>query len=73
MSMLAGAMGVMPRVKQAFEHASLDADRRRRATIDPAGLLLGMIEVEGAVSNRLLSDVGVDPFDLRRALLEAPE
>jgi Clp amino terminal domain, pathogenicity island component len=40
MSLLAGGMGVLPRVKQAFEHARRDADRRQRPAIDPAGLLL---------------------------------
>ena len=70
MSLLAGGMGVAPRVKRAFEHARHDADRRQRAAIDPAGLLLGMVEVEDALSNQLLRDAGVDPSDVRRALLE---
>jgi ATP-dependent Clp protease ATP-binding subunit ClpA len=71
MSLLAGGMGVLPRVKQAFEYARQDADRRQRTTIDPAGLLLGMVEVEDALSNRLLQRVGVDPSAVRRALLDA--
>jgi ATP-dependent Clp protease ATP-binding subunit ClpA len=71
MSLLAGTTGVAPRVKQAFERAGQDADRRHRPTIDPAGLLLGMVEVEGALSNRLLQDAGVNPSDVRRALLDA--
>ena len=71
MSLLAGAMGVAPRVKQALEAARADADRRQRAAIDPAGLLLGMVEVEDAMSNRLLQDVGIDPAQVRRALLDA--
>jgi ATP-dependent Clp protease ATP-binding subunit ClpA len=71
MSLLAGGMGVAPRVKQAFEHARRDADRRQRDVIDPAGLLLGMVEVEGALSNRLLRDAGVDPSEVRRVLLDA--
>ncbi|MEX2552161.1 MAG: Clp protease N-terminal domain-containing protein [Actinomycetota bacterium] len=70
-SLLAGTMGVTPRVKQAFEHARQDADRRQRAGIDPAGLLLGMVEVKEALSNRLLHDAGVDPSEVRRALLDA--
>lgn len=71
MSLLAGGMGVAPRVKQAFEHARRDADQRRRPSIDPAGLLLGMVEVEDAMSNRLLREVGIDPSAVRRALLDA--
>jgi ATP-dependent Clp protease ATP-binding subunit ClpA len=70
MSLLAGGMGVAPRVKQAFEHARRDADRRQRPAIDPAGLLLGMVEVEDALSNRLLRDAGIDPSEVRRVLLD---
>ena len=69
-SLLGGSMGVAPRVKQAFELAAGHVDRRHRATIDPAGLLLGMVEVEDAMSNRLLWRVGVDPGDIRRALID---
>jgi ATP-dependent Clp protease ATP-binding subunit ClpA len=71
MSLLAGGMGVAPRVKQALELALLDADRRQRPAIDPAGLLVGMVEVEDAMSNHLLRDVGIDPSEVRRALLDA--
>jgi len=71
MSLLAGTMGVAPRVKQAFEHARRDADRRHSPAIEPAGLLLGMVEVEDAMSNRLLRDVGIDPSEVRRALFDA--
>ncbi len=71
MTLLAGTMGVADRVKRALEYARDDAARRRRQLIDPAGLLLGMVEVEGSLSTRLLEDVGVDPSDVRRALLEA--
>jgi ATP-dependent Clp protease ATP-binding subunit ClpA len=71
MSLLAGGMGVAPRVKQAFEHARRDADRRQRSAIDPAGLLLGMVEVEDALSDRLLRDAGIDPSEVRRVLLDA--
>jgi ATP-dependent Clp protease ATP-binding subunit ClpA len=71
MSLLAGGMGVAPRVKRAFEHARRDADRRERAAIDPASLLLGMVEVEDALSNRLLRDAGVDPAEVRQVLLDA--
>ena len=68
MSILAGSMSIAPRLKQAFEHARRDADRRKRATIDPAALLLGMVEVEDAMSNRILHRVGVDPQLLRQSL-----
>ena len=71
MSLLAGGMGVAPRVKQAFEHAGRDADRRQRPAIDPAGLLVGMVEVEDALSNRLLRDAGIDPSEVRRVLRDA--
>ncbi|MDQ3781329.1 MAG: hypothetical protein M3349_00120 [Actinomycetota bacterium] len=70
-SLLAGGMGVVPRVKRAFEHADHHARRRQRPAIDPADLLLGMVEVEGALSNRLLRSAGVDPSQVRRLLLDA--
>ena len=69
MSILAGSMSIAPRLKQAFEHARRDADRRKRAMIDPAALLLGMVEVEDAMSNHILHSVGVDPQLLRQSLL----
>lgn len=68
MSILAGSMSIAPRLKRAFEHARREADRRRRATIDPGALLLGMVEVEDAMSNRILRQIGVDPQDLGRSL-----
>ena len=68
-SLLAGSKSMAPRLKQAFERARNDADRRQRTTIDPATLLIGMIDVEDALSNRLLRDIGVDPEQLRQALL----
>ena len=67
-SLLAGNMGVAPRVKQAFELARRRAARRPAGAIDPAGLLLGMIEVEDAVSNRLLREAGIEPSHIRRLL-----
>lgn len=66
-SMLAGTMSVAPRVKQAFEHARKAADGRTGA-VRPTELLLGMIDVEDAMSNRMLSAAGVDPSTLRRLL-----
>jgi ATP-dependent Clp protease ATP-binding subunit ClpA len=71
MSLLAGGMGVAPRVKQAFEYARQHVDREQRTAIGPADLLLGMVEVEGALSNRLLQRVGVDLSEVRQALLDA--
>jgi ATP-dependent Clp protease ATP-binding subunit ClpA len=69
-SLLAGQVGVAPRVKQALELARHDASRRQRAMIDPAGLLLGIVEVEGMAA-RVLLDVGVSPDEIRAALQEA--
>ena len=67
-SLLAGATTVAPRVKQSLERALESAERRHLPAIDPIALLLGMVEVEDAMSNRLLRDLGVDPEELRRAL-----
>lgn len=68
MSILAGSMSIAPRLKRAFEHAGKEADQRSRAMIDPVALLLGMVEVEDAMSNRLLRSVGVDPQALGASL-----
>jgi ATP-dependent Clp protease ATP-binding subunit ClpA len=68
-SLLAGAMSVAPRVKQALERGLLDATRRQRDGIDPAALLLGMLEVEGAMSNELLRRTRVDLDGLHALLL----
>jgi hypothetical protein len=70
MSLLAGGMSLAPRVKRALELALRDAIRREREVIDPAGLMLGMVEVEGMAA-RLLVDVGVQPDDIREALQRA--
>lgn len=67
-SLLAGTLSVAPRVKQALEHAGRDAERRHLDAIDPGALLLGMVEVEDAMSNRLLRESGADPDQIRRAL-----
>lgn len=69
-SLLAGHMSVAPRVKQALELALDNARQRERGEIDPAGLLLGIVEVEGLASQVLL-DVGVPPDEIRVALQEA--
>jgi ATP-dependent Clp protease ATP-binding subunit ClpA len=70
MSLLAGGMTVAPRVKRAREHARRDVDRRQRAAIDPAGLLLGIVEVEDALANQLLRRASIDPSEIRRVLLD---
>ncbi len=66
-SLLAGGMSCAPRVKQAFEHARRDIARRQLDLIGPLTLLLGMVDVEDATSNRLLREAGLDPAVLRRA------
>lgn len=68
MSILAGSMGIAPRLKRSFEFARREADRRKLAAIDPAALLLGMCEVEDSMSNELLRRVGVDPAVLGQSL-----
>ena len=68
-SLLAGVMSVAPRVKQALERGLIDAARRQRDALDPAALLLGMLETEGAMSNDLLRRTGVDPDRLHQLLL----
>ena len=67
-SILAGSRSIAPRLKQAFEHARRDAHRRERETIDPAALLLGMVEVEDAMSNQILQRLGIDIQLLRQSL-----
>lgn len=67
-SILSGAMGVAPRAKQSFERARRHADRRGKQLIDPTALFLGMLDVDDAMSNRMLRELGRDPDELRRAL-----
>jgi ATP-dependent Clp protease ATP-binding subunit ClpA len=67
-SLLVGELSVAPRAKQALDRAREHAERRQLPAIDPVGLLLGMVEVEGAMSNRLLRDLGVEPDTLRVVL-----
>lgn len=71
MSILAGSMSVAPRLKLALDRAWKDADRRKLVAIDPPTLFLGMIDVEDAMSNRILRDLGVDLDELGRSLLKA--
>lgn len=72
-SILAGSMSVAPRLKQSFERARRDIDRRQLTAISPATLLLGVIEVEDAMANRILRDMGVDRQDLLQALRGSPD
>lgn len=67
-SILAGTMGIAPRAKQSFERARDHARRRGRELIDPTALLLGMLDIEDAMSNRMLRELGRDPDELRIAL-----
>lgn len=64
-------LSTTPRMKRALEHALAEATRRGLAAIDPCALLLGMVDEECALSNRLLHDLGVPPADLRAAILRA--
>jgi len=57
-----------PRLKESFERARQHAERRHRPDIDPASVLLGMLDVEEAMSNRVLRDAGADLDALRLAL-----
>ena len=68
MSILAGSTSIAPRLKRVFEHAAREADRRKLLAIDPQALLLGLVEVEDALSNRLLRRAGVDPHVLGQSL-----
>ena len=67
-SILSGTMGVAPRAKQSFERARDHARRRGKELIDPTALLLGMLDIEDAMSNRMLRELGRDPHELRIAL-----
>jgi Clp amino terminal domain, pathogenicity island component len=62
-------MSVAARVKEAFERAAREADRRGVGLIGPPMLLLGIVEVEGALANRLLHDNGIDPAEIRGLLV----
>lgn len=73
MSILAGSMSVAPRLKRSLERAGQDADRRKAPAIDPAALLLFVVEVEDAVANQILRDLGVQPERLARSLRSVSE
>lgn len=67
-SVLADTVRVAPRVKQAFERAWREAERRCQSAIRPSLLLLGIVEVDDALANRLLRENGVDPDGVRALL-----
>ena len=70
-SLLAGSLSAACRFKEAFERARRVRERRHRDLIDPVTLLVAMIDVEDAMSNRLLRDTGVDPDVVRQVASEA--
>jgi ATP-dependent Clp protease ATP-binding subunit ClpA len=70
-SLLAGSQSVAPRLKRAFENATHAADRDEDQLISPVVLLLGVLEVQDALANRLLDDLGVIPSGLRAAAEQA--
>lgn len=63
-SLLAGTVTVSRRAKEALDRAGTAAGRTQQL-ISPVALLGGMLDVDDALSNRLLNRLGVDPFDLR--------
>lgn len=67
-SLLVGGLSVAPRLKRAFEAALKHAERRGLHAIDPLSLLRAMVEVEDAMSNRLLRELGVEPAVLGTVL-----
>ncbi len=69
-SLLAGTMTMATRLKQSFERATREADRRGQHLIEPGMLLLGVVGVEDALANRLLRDSGIDPHEIRGILAE---
>lgn len=71
MSILASGtrVALASQVKKSLERALAEVNRRQRPAIDPATLLLGMVDEECALSNRLLRDLGVPPAEVRAAIL----
>jgi hypothetical protein len=67
-SILSGTMGVAPRAKRSFERARGHAKRRGMELIDPTALLLGMLDIDDAMSNTMLRSLGRHPDELRIAL-----
>jgi ATP-dependent Clp protease ATP-binding subunit ClpA len=61
-------MTVAARVKEAFERAAREAERRGTFSIEPTVLLLGIVDVDDSLANRLLRDNGIDPTEIRGLL-----
>jgi hypothetical protein len=72
MSILAGSRSMAPGLKQSFDRARRDADRRQVPAIDPAALLRGVLEVEDAAANRILRGLGADREHLLQSLQGEP-
>lgn len=68
-SLLAGTMMVAPRLKRVLERAWREAQQRHQPSIMPCVLLLGIVEVEDAMANRLLRHEGIDPRSIRMLLV----
>jgi hypothetical protein len=63
-------LGVMPRLKQALEHARHFADDLGHGVPNTEHLLAGMLAVRGAMALEILRRLGVRVGDLRAALAE---
>jgi|SRR5215211_696111 len=61
-------LGVMPRLKQALEHACRIADRLGAGTADTQHVLAGVVAVPGAMAIEILKRLGVRVEDVRAAL-----
>ena len=59
---------VMPRLKQALEHASRIAERLGQRVPGTEHLLAGLLTVRGALAVEILKQVGVRPDDVRAEL-----
>ena len=70
-SLLAGSLTRRAVSRRRSNGRRRDSERRHCDLIDPVTLLVGMIDVEDAMSNRLLRDEGVDPDVVRQVAREA--
>jgi hypothetical protein len=59
---------VMPRLKQALELARRQADALGRDCADTEHLLLGLVQVRGALAGQILADLGAGPERVRAQL-----
>lgn len=62
------SLGVMPRLKQALELARRRAQALGRDCADTEHLLLGLVQVKGALAGRILADLGASEERLRNQL-----